>query len=240
VSNKRVLITGGCSGLGRAMALQHVVLGNQVTVADISAKASAPEHCQYLHFDCAEPNFDWLTYTPQFDILICNAGISNSADFQHNAADLDRQLMQINTLGHIALVRALLRQEKLAHGGNIVFIISACQYLPFSIAISYSASKAALDGFAHALEPYVRSRNIAITRVYPGPMNTPHAKKYYSAYQQGAGAPSSAIAKRIIRATQLRRRQLLPDWLARLFWLASVLCPSALSFLVWRKYHRLR
>jgi NAD(P)-dependent dehydrogenase (short-subunit alcohol dehydrogenase family) len=233
---KRLLITGGCSGLGRALAERNIVDGHDVTVADIASKAHAPLHCRHVQFDCEHPAFEWLNNVAPFDIVICNAGISNSDDFVGTSGELDSRLMQINALGHIALVRELLKKEKIVKGGRLAFVISASQFLPFPIAISYAASKAALDGFAHAVAPYVFSRGISVTRVYPGPMKTPHAAKYYARFDTGKGGDPKSVAARVNRGISARRRRVLPDNAALLFWLASLAFPALLGYFVRRKY----
>ncbi len=44
------------------------------------------------------------------------------------------------------------------------------------VAVGYAASKAMLDGFATALEPWLRPWGISVTRVYPGAMQTAHQR----------------------------------------------------------------
>ncbi|MDE3016997.1 MAG: SDR family oxidoreductase [Pseudomonadota bacterium] len=229
----RVLITGGSSGLGACLAAGYAKAGDHVTVADIAAPQGS---AAYVYFDCGQPDFEWLADAPPFDIVICNAGISDSEDFLHTDSALDERLMRINTLGHMALVRELLRQEKMAHGGRLAFIVSASVFLPFPIAIAYAASKAALDGFALALEAYLVGRRISVTRIYPGPMRTPHAGKYYSRFNEGKGASPEIVARRIVKALQKRKQTLIPDMPARLFYLGALLCPALLARLTHRKY----
>ena len=235
--SKHILITGGCSGLGKALAEQYALAGDAVTVADIAPRETAPPHTQHMPFDCEHPSFEWLAGTEAFDIVICNAGISNSDDFLHTDVENDFRLMQINALGHMALVRELLKTEKAKNGVRLAFVISGTAFLPFSIAIPYAASKAALDGFAHALQPYVYGRGITVTRIYPGPMKTPHAEKYYAKYNEGKGASPERVAKCILRGIEARNQRIMPDAASRLFWLASCLFPRFLVRMIWRKYH---
>ena len=237
MAGRRILITGGCSGLGKALAERYVASGDNVTVADIAPRGAAPPKVQHVSFDCEHPSFEWLVGTEVFDIVICNAGISNSDDFLHTGSEHDSRLMQINALGHIALVRELLKAGKIRDGGRIAFVISASQFLPFSIAISYGASKAALDGFAHALAPYVYGRGITVTRIYPGPMKTPHAEKYYAKYNEGKGTSPERVAACIMRGIEARKQRIMPDTVSRLLWLASCLFPRLLVRMVSRKYH---
>jgi short-subunit dehydrogenase len=235
---KRILITGGCSVLGRALTALYLSRGHIVTIADIIPPIDPlNDRCHYVPFDCERPTFEWLADHRRFDVVICNAGISDSTDFLKTNHHLDIKMMQINALGHIDLVRALLNSNKIAAQGRLAVIISASQFLPFPIAISYAASKAALDGFAQAIAPYLRDRGISVTRIYPGPMTTPHAQKYYAQYQQGRGSTPEKVAVPIYQGIAARQRQVLPDRAAQFFWLASHLCPGWLEYFVWRKYY---
>jgi NAD(P)-dependent dehydrogenase (short-subunit alcohol dehydrogenase family) len=232
----RVLITGGCSGLGQSLALRYVAAGYHVTVADIADQSATPVGCDYVYFNCAQPNFDWLGSAQSFDTVVCNAGISNSEDFMGTDAELDSHLMRTNALGHIALVRELLKAQKIQQDGRLAFVLSATQFMPFPIAIGYAASKAALDGFAHAIAAYVWGQGISVTRIYPGPINTPHAQKYYAGYQQNKGANVDAVALRIFHGVQKRRAKVLPDKAASFFWLASRCAPQSMVYFAWRKF----
>jgi cyclic-di-GMP-binding biofilm dispersal mediator protein len=233
---KRVLITGGCSGLGQSLALLYAASGYHVTVADIADQSTAPQGCDYVYFNCAQPTFEWLSSAQSFDTVVCNAGISNSEDFMGTDAELDSHLMRTNALGHIALVRELLKAQKIQQDGRLAFVLSATQFMPFPIAVGYAASKAALDGFAHAIAAYVWGQGISVTRIYPGPMNTPHAQKYYARYDQKKGANTDAVAKRICQGIQKRHAKVLPDKVASLFWLASCCSPQSMVYLAWRKF----
>lgn len=237
MASKRILITGACSGLGKALAERYSAAGYEVTVADIAPSEAAPPQAHYVRFDCEHPTFAWLADAEAFDIVICNAGISNSDDFLHTGHEHDSRLMQINALGHIALVRELLKAGKVNDDGRLAFVISGTVFLPFSIAIAYAASKAALDGFAHALAPYVYGRGISVTRIYPGPMKTPHAEKYYAKYNEGKGTSPERVAACIVGGIEARKQRIMPDAASRLFWLASSIVPRLLVRMVAKKYH---
>jgi NAD(P)-dependent dehydrogenase (short-subunit alcohol dehydrogenase family) len=235
VSGRHVLITGGSSGLGACLAEAYRNAGDHVTIADVAAPQVA--NC-YVHFDCGKPDFSWIEDVARFDIVICNAGISNSEDFVRTDSAVDELIMRVNTLGHMALIRMLLTRGKIRSGGRVAFIVSATQWLPFPIAIAYAASKGALDGFAHALEAYVVGQDITITRVYPGPMRTPHAEKYYARFNRGKGTRPPAIARRIVTALEKRKRRVLPDRIAILCYIGSSLCPRLLCRLTYYTYFR--
>ncbi|MBI1216656.1 MAG: SDR family NAD(P)-dependent oxidoreductase [Alphaproteobacteria bacterium] len=234
---KRILITGGCSGLGRALSLAYMEEGHDVTVADIASADHAPAGANHVFYDCATADTGPITKEPSWDIIICNAGISDSTDFLDTDNALDEKIIRTNVLGHIELVRTLLQKDKISPYGSLVFICSATYCLPFSIAVTYGASKAALDGFAFALSPYVRNRNISISRVYPGPIKTPHAEKYYARFNQNKGADPVKVAGEIVKGIRRKKRRIFPDRTGRVFRLLSFFTPSLLDYLMYKKYH---
>ncbi|MBW3636012.1 MAG: SDR family oxidoreductase [Armatimonadetes bacterium] len=217
-----VLITGGADGLGRALALTYAGQGHQVTVLDVDAArgedlASHHDRIAFVPFNLA--NFtqgEVEQWSEGFDIVICNAGISVSGDFRHISSEAEREVFEVNVLGHIRLLKLLLQSGRIRRGARLVFVLSASVYLPFPVALAYAASKAALDGFANALEPYLRGERISVTRVYPGPMNTAHHAKYYAQFTPRVGAAPENVARTIVKAVARRQRRVFPDGAGRL------------------------
>lgn len=93
---------------------------------------------------------------------------------------------------------------------------------------------AALDGFATALEPYVRSAGISVTHVYPGPLRTRHVR-HYADYDQGRGTDPERILPTIDRGVARRKQRILPDRASRLLYHGS-LVPGLLPRLAHPQY----
>ncbi len=236
----RALITGGANGLGRVLATHYLQHGSHVTILDIDTDrgrslAQTHDDADFLPADLAAFDNDMLPATlAPLDLVICNAGISVSGDFAALASEREEAVFAINCLGHVRLIKRLLRERRLNSGARLVFICSATTFLPFPIAVSYAASKAALDGFAAALEPYVRGAGMSVTRVYPGPLRTSHAR-HYAGYDQGRGIDPERILPAIVRGVARRKRRVLPDRASRLLYLGS-LVPGLLPRLAHRQY----
>lgn len=236
----RTLITGGADGLGRVLAMHYLQHGSHVTILDIDTDqgqsfAQAHDTADFLPADLAAFDNDMLPATlAPLDLVICNAGISVSGDFTELASEREEAVFAVNCLGHIRLIKRLLQESRLNSGARLVFICSATAFLPFPIAVSYAASKAALDGFAAALEPYVRGAGMSVTRVYPGPMRTGHGR-YYAGYDQGRGTDPERILPAIVRGVARRKPRVLPDRASRLLYLGS-LVPGLLPRLAHRQY----
>ncbi len=224
---KKILITGGCSGLGWEMSQLALRKWYEVDILDISLwdkkLSDFPAKLQYLEGDISQISADFVETLSQYDVVICNAGISLSGDYIEHSAEQNLKLMQINALGHMELIRLLLIHQKIKDSGNIGCIVSASQMLPFPIALWYAASKWALDSFAWALSSYLTWRKISVSRVYPGPMPTAHVK-YYGQEQkrdQKSRRKVQKIAEKSLMWILKRKKKIYPDSASKLIKIVS-------------------
>jgi short-subunit dehydrogenase len=209
VANKRVLITGGSSGIGRATALRladagaHVLIvardrrkldevaaeirahGGAVTtyVCDITDAAASAE---LTHRLLAEPG--------GVDILINNAGhsirrsISISCDRLH---DYER-LMQLNYFAAVRLTLALLPHMAARRSGHVI-VISSIGVLSNAPRFSaYIASKAALEAFARSAASEYRDQGVYFTVINMPLVRTPMIAPTRAYAQLPAKSPQEA------------------------------------------------
>ena len=170
----------------------------------------------------------------KIDTVICNAGISCSGGFPHTDWDTEMRVMRINLHGHLRLLRELLAARAVSRGGRVAFVVSASVVLPFPVAVVYAASKAGLNGFADALEPWLRHYGISVTRIYPGPMRTPHQMKYYAEMKPHSGATPEKIARISARSIRRRKRRVFPDGPAKFFRFLSAVANWSMPMLMHR------
>ena len=230
---KHALVTGGSRGLGRALVEELLQRGYRVDVIDVlpfePAQAVTLHELDLARFDPAS-----IADLPCYDLLICNAGITAVGDFKNMPAATDLEVLSVNTIGHMNLVKQLLRFDKLEAGGRVAFTNSASVYVPWPVAIAYATSKAALDGFALALESYLTGRGISVTRVFPGAMQTEHGG-YAKETGAKVGVLPERVAPRIIRGILRRRRRVFPDLMGRMLSAACSVFPMTMSRLIYRK-----
>lgn len=214
---KKVLITGGCSGLGWEMTQQAIWKWYGVDVIDISIWEKHwddfPENLHFFQGDITHISQDFIENLWVYDMVICNAGISLSGDFLEHESSKNMQIIQVNALWHMELVRLLLKNNKIKAGWNIGCIISASVMLPFPIALGYAASKGALESFAMALRSYLIGRKISVSCVYPGPMPTAHVKYYNQEqkYDEKSLKKVQKIAAKSFRCIEKKKRSIYPD-----------------------------
>ena len=231
----RVLITGGADGLGWHLAQNLVKEGLHVTVLDVNQKDSS-KNLSFISCDISKVELkDVQQWEDPFDVIICNAGISVSGDFAKIDDQKDREVLDVNLFGHMKLIKFLLAKNLIKEEGRIAFICSASVFLPFPIALAYSASKSALDGFAYALESYLIKKKISITRVYPGPMNTAHSQYYPGAQTEGGRLPQQSVPA-ILKGIMARKRKIYPDPLSKLYKALSFIIPHRLCHIVYNNY----
>ena len=212
--SKVILITGATSGIGLALAQQYGAEGHRLVLlgrkplATLRDPVFTPEsYCQVdlgeSHTAVVETVTNWLREKEitHLDLLIHNAGIGYYGSPAAQASDHIQQLIQVNLKTPIALTHALhswlLRGER-----QIVFVSSVASVLPTAVYATYTASKAALDGFARSLRVEL-GENWRVQVLHPGATATEmHAKVGMPSakIEQGNFAPVDQVASEMRQA----------------------------------------
>ncbi|MEC9415487.1 MAG: SDR family NAD(P)-dependent oxidoreductase [Pseudomonadota bacterium] len=190
-SDKKIVITGAASGIGKSLAIKFATEGADLILCDtkqaklkqtqnILVENGAVCDCYSIDVKSYSSMVDFAEQVTNshgdIDILINNAGVSLMDKMTD--ADLDdfRWLMEINFWGVVHGVKAflpsLLRKEK-AHIVNISSILGLMS-MPGQAA--YNASKFAVKGFTDALKMELSGTSINVSCVYPGGVKTNIAK----------------------------------------------------------------
>ncbi|WP_448851851.1 SDR family oxidoreductase [Corynebacterium sp. 335C] len=187
ITTGRALVTGASSGIGRATAEALRDAGYEVFgTSRRGADAPAPEGVTMLPLDLGDPasvealvasfspggDFARRDSGPLMEVVVCNAGESQSGAFEELPREDLERLFQVNVLGHVDLVQRLLPSMRRAGTGRVVVVGSMLGSLPLAYRSSYVATKAALSGFARALRGEVARFGIGVTVVEPGSINT--------------------------------------------------------------------
>jgi NAD(P)-dependent dehydrogenase (short-subunit alcohol dehydrogenase family) len=174
---RRVLITGASSGIGKQLAQDYAAEGWEVIACGrdgekLIAVAAASPLIIPLRFDITD-----LTETRQAlqdvqaDLVILCAGTCEYLDDGVVEAEKVVRVMNTNFIGPVNCLDALL--PRLAPGSRVALVGSVAWLLPFSRSEAYGASKAALAFFARSLAVDLAKRQIHISLIQPGFVETP-------------------------------------------------------------------
>ena len=177
-----IVITGGSSGIGKALALHYHALGAKVAVCGRNAQALEALQNQVVDVsrlftvqadvarrdDCKQFIEAIIARYGRLDVLICNAGLSMRALF----ADLQdlrpiEQLMQVNFWGAVYCIHHAL-PYLLQSRGVIVGMSSIAGYRGLPGRTGYSASKFALQGFLESLRTELLHSGVHVMWICPG------------------------------------------------------------------------
>ena len=124
------------------------------------------------------------------DVLVNNAGIGGPGTVDETPLDSFRRIMETNYFGALRCIKAVLPDMVARRSGCIINISSVVGRIALSPQAPYSASKHALEAVSECLAQEVKTFNIRVALVEPGPIATPMAQKILtgqpkSAYPQG-------------------------------------------------------
>lgn len=196
LAGKTALITGGDSGIGRAVAIGFAKEGAELAIvylyerADAEATKQMVEHyggrCLLIEGDLRSPDFAaesvrrTLECYGKLDILVLNQGVQFP---QTSIADIsDEQLehtYRTNIFPHFYLTKAAL--PCLKPGSTIVSTASVTAYAGAPLLVDYSSTKGAIVSFTRSLALQLVDRGIRVNAVAPGPIWTPLIVSSYSA-----------------------------------------------------------
>jgi NADP-dependent 3-hydroxy acid dehydrogenase YdfG len=180
-----VLVTGGASGLGAAVAAAVREAGGEPVVLDVAPAAD-------VRIDLADPQAARAAVQAAIvergglDALVCAAGVDRPAPFDRvDWADWER-VVTVNLLGTAAVVHAAL-PALAERGGRVVTVASTLGFRVFPDASAYCASKFGVVGFTRALALEWQGR-VGFTLLVPGGMRTHFFDGRDEQYKPAAGA----------------------------------------------------
>ncbi len=182
---KLVLITGGSSGIGKALALLLDAAGARLWLlarrreALSEVQAHMRGDCRVLSTDVS----DWQQVQAAIaeiqrvsgapDVIINSAGITRPGYVQELPIEVFRQMMEVNYLGTVHVIKAALPAMLTRGSGQIINISSVAGFLGVFGYTAYGASKYAVRGFSDTLRAELKPLGIRVSIVFPPDTDTP-------------------------------------------------------------------
>ena len=172
---QHVLITGGASGLGLALAKAFVARGDRVLVGDLSESRpdSVPEDTSYLRLDVRSQQ-DWdaaLAHVREtwgvLDILVNNAGVATGGRIDVEAISDWERVLDINLLGVVRGCQTFTPLLKEQRSGHIVNTASLAGLVHGPGMSSYNSAKAAVVALSETLGFELAPWNIHVSAICP-------------------------------------------------------------------------
>jgi uncharacterized oxidoreductase len=189
MTGNTIFITGGTSGIGRALAEQFHSVGNKVIIAGrrqalLDEVAAARPGIEGVALDISDAaDIDRVAAQlirdyPTLNVLINNAGIMPFDDPSGRIDDaVSRQILDTNLLGPIRLTSALIEHLKAQPRATIIHNTSVLAYVPIATNAVYSASKAALHSYALSQRFMLKGTSVSVQEIAPPWVDTDLIKK---------------------------------------------------------------
>jgi uncharacterized oxidoreductase len=214
VDGKRVLITGGSSGIGFALAHSLLAKGARIVITGRRADALEKAVGDLRHTnpsvwgiaaDVATPTGRAATIEQaintlgRLDVLVNNAGGVRAGRLE-NIPEVELQAMiDVNLVAPILLTRAALPALRASGEAMIVNVASGIALIGAPFYATYAATKAGLARFGEALRRELKGEGIRVLTVYPGGTDTPMMKSNRAGPELGfSREPASAVADAIV------------------------------------------
>jgi short-subunit dehydrogenase len=231
-SGTRILITGASRGIGAALAgklaLRGCVLGlvardesalreladglQPVVIASSDAASDRIGGHTVLAADVADADA-MAAAAERFgdvDVVVANAGVSQSRPWLELSPEDDRQMTDVNWLGTLNTLRATLPAMVARGRGHVVVVSSGAALRSFPGASVYAGTKAAQRAFAEALWHELDGTGVGVTVVYPGEIETElHAHEWDRLPEWRRGgheADAGECAAAIVAGVEAERR----------------------------------
>ena len=220
---RRVLVTGGGSGIGASIARAFLEKGDVVTItgrsADRLAESDPEREMTHVDMDVTDEAAVAALFARPFHVVIANAGIGTAAPLTEVSLADWRRTIDTNLTGVFLTFREALRGME--DGGRLIAIASTASLQGGAGLAAYSASKHGVLGLVRSVAKEVARKGITCNAICPGFVATDMADGAVRATMKARGVDRET-AERIVTSGNPMKRMIDPgEVTSAALWLAS-------------------
>ena len=181
--HKRVLVTGGASGLGKALAIRWAKQGSDICIADIHQQRAEETVAElkamnvdayFIHCDITkEEDIEQVKQSlidkwQGVDLVVNNAGIATADSLEDEDMEQWQLIINVNLFGAVKVTRAFAPLMKKQGKGYFLNVASQAGITPAPMMASYNVSKAAMVSFSETMRLELHDDNIGVSALCPG------------------------------------------------------------------------
>jgi 3-oxoacyl-[acyl-carrier protein] reductase len=172
-NGRRVVVTGGSSGIGKAIAEAFLANGDRVAVLDRAGEDGA------IRVDVADEASVRAAFAGArealggIDVLVNSAGLLTESPLEDMSLDMWNETLTVDLTGVFLCCREVVREMRQRKWGRIINIASQLAIKGGVGLTHYSAAKAGVVGLSKALALETAADNVLVNCIAPGPIETP-------------------------------------------------------------------
>lgn len=184
LEEKKILVTGASSGIGKAVAIACAQMGGEMVLnarnidrlQDTYSNLVGNGHSIIDSDLSSQEGIDKLIgQCPQLDGIVHCAGIPKICPIKHLNRETLNEIINVNEVAPILLTAGLIKKKKINKNSSIIFIASTAGVLTAGAIgdTDYSATKGALSGFVKTAAKELGTQNVRVNTICPALVKTP-------------------------------------------------------------------